>query len=143
MGQQTSIGEIGAVFVPVRDSDQALAFYVDVLGFEKRVDFVYGPGIRWIEVAPPGAANTLALVPSGEGAPADREPTCCALASRDIAADHAALHAAGVRADAEIATTGRRRAGLISVDAGVADPVPAQFFFRDPDGNRFLVVGSG
>jgi catechol 2,3-dioxygenase-like lactoylglutathione lyase family enzyme len=42
--------------------------------------------------------------------------------------------------DAEIARTGKRRSGLISVEATVPDPVPSQFFFRDPDGNRFLIV---
>jgi len=42
--------------------------------------------------------------------------------------------------DAEIARTGTRRSGLLSIEATVADPVPAQFFVRDPDGNRFLIV---
>jgi catechol 2,3-dioxygenase-like lactoylglutathione lyase family enzyme len=42
--------------------------------------------------------------------------------------------------DAEIARTGKRRSGLVSVKAIVPDPVPSQFFFRDPDGNRFLIV---
>jgi hypothetical protein len=29
---------------------------------------------------------------------------------------------------------------LFSVEATVPDPVPPQFFFRDPGGNRFLIV---
>jgi hypothetical protein len=41
--------------------------------------------------------------------------------------------------DAEIAHKGKRRSGLVSVEATVPDPVPSQFFFRDPD-NRFLIV---
>ena len=44
--------------------------------------------------------------------------------------------------DAEIACKGKRRRGLLSVEATVPDPVPAQFFFRDPDGNHFLIVQS-
>ncbi len=57
-------------------------------------DFADGDeGRRWIEVAPPGAANTIALVAPSEG------------------------------------TRG--------------DPVPAQFFFHDPDGNRFPLVQPG
>jgi hypothetical protein len=29
------------------------------------------------------------------------------------------------------------------MDVTVGDPVPPQFFFRDLDGNRFLIVESG
>jgi catechol 2,3-dioxygenase-like lactoylglutathione lyase family enzyme len=137
----TRITEVGTVFVPVTDQDRALAFYVGVLGFEKRVDFVYGEeGVRWVEVAPPGASNTISLVPPGEGSSAGGDETHCALATADIEADHAMLRDRGVDVDAEIARTGKRRSGLISVAASVGDPVPAQCFFRDPDGNRFLLV---
>ena len=114
-----------------------------MLGFEKRADFTYGGGSRWIEVAPPGAANTISLVPPSEGESAGGDEARCAFATRDIEADHAALRAGGVDVDAEIARTGGRRPGLVSLDAVIADPVPAQFFFRDPDGNRFLIVQPG
>lgn len=138
----TSISEIGAIFVAVADQERALAFYRDTLGFELRADFTYGGGIRWIEVAPPGAANSLALVGPGEGRSADSDRTYCALATADIEADHAALRGQGVDVG-EIATAGGSRPGLLCTDARVPDPVPAQFLFRDPDGNRFLVVQSG
>ncbi len=139
--RKTHIREVGAVFVPVSDQDEALAFYLDKLGFEKRADFTYGDrGSRWIEVAPPGAANTIALVPRPEGRPPDGDQTYCAFATDDIEADHASLRARGVTVDAEIARKGRRRLGLISLDVTIGDPEPPQFFFRDIDGNRFLVV---
>jgi hypothetical protein len=32
---------------------------------------------------------------------------------------------------------------FLSLDVFIGDPSPAQFFFRDADGNRFLVVHSG
>jgi catechol 2,3-dioxygenase-like lactoylglutathione lyase family enzyme len=137
----THISEVGAVFVPVADQDRALAFYLDTLGFEQRAEFTYGKeGLRWLEVAPPGATNTIALVPRGEGEAARGDAAHCAFATTDIEADHAALRAAGVEVDAEIATTGGRRPGLVSLDASVGDPVPAQFLFRDTEGNRFLIV---
>lgn len=139
----TRISEVGTVFVPVSDQDRALDFYLDKLGFEKRVDFIYGEGIRWIEVAPPGAANTIALVPSSEGQSAGSDEAHCAFATDDIEADHATLRAGGVDVDAEIARTGKRRSGLVSTDVTVTDPVPPQFFFRDTDGNRFLIVEPG
>jgi catechol 2,3-dioxygenase-like lactoylglutathione lyase family enzyme len=140
---RTRITEVGTVFVPVADQDRALEFYRDELGFETRADFVYGGGSRWIEVAPPGAANTISLVPPSEGESAGGDETHCAFATADIEADHASLRASGVEVDAEIARKGRRRQGLISTEAGIEDPVPAQFFFRDPDGNRFLIVQPG
>ena len=136
----THITEVGTVFVPVADQDRALAFYVDTLGFEKRVDFAYGDGSRWIELAPPGATNTISLVSSSEGTPVGGDQTSCAFSTADIEADHATLRAADVVVDEQIARTGTPRAGLVSTDAIVPDPVPAQFFFRDPDGNRFLIV---
>ena len=134
------ISQVGTVFIPVGDQDRALEFYLDKLGFEKRADFPYGEGSRWIEVAPPGAINTISLVPPSEGKSAGGEQTHCAFVTEDIEADHAALRARGVKVDAEIARTGKRRAGLVSVEATVPDPVPSQFFFRDLDGNRFLIV---
>ena len=63
----TPINQVGAVFVPVADQDRALGFYLDTLGFEKRADFTYGEDSRWMEVAPPGAANTLADSSVAEG----------------------------------------------------------------------------
>jgi catechol 2,3-dioxygenase-like lactoylglutathione lyase family enzyme len=136
----TRIFEVGTVFVPVSDQDRALAFYTEQLGFEVRVDFVYGGDNRWIEVAPPNAANTISLVPAGEGASSGGDAAYCAFATEDIGADHASLLANGVDVDDEIARKGRSRPGLISLDTSIEDPVPSQFFFRDPDGNRFLIV---
>jgi catechol 2,3-dioxygenase-like lactoylglutathione lyase family enzyme len=136
----TRIGQVGTVFVPVADQDRALEFYLDKLGFEKRADFPYGEGSRWIEVAPPGSMIAIALVPPSEGESARSDEAHCAFATEDIEADHATLRASGVDVDAEIARTGKRRSGLISTEVSVGDPVPPQFFFRDPDGNRFLIV---
>jgi catechol 2,3-dioxygenase-like lactoylglutathione lyase family enzyme len=136
----TRISEVGTVFIPVGDQERALEFYLDKLGFEKQADFPYGKGSRWIEVAPPRAINTIALVPPSEGKSAGGDQAHCAFATKDIKADHATLLARGVTVDAEIARKGKRRPGLVSFEATVPDPEPSQFFFRDPDGNRFLIV---
>jgi catechol 2,3-dioxygenase-like lactoylglutathione lyase family enzyme len=140
---KTRIRQVGTVFVPVADQDRALKFYLDKLGFEKRADFRYGEDSRWIEVAPPGAANTIALVPPSEGKAAGGNQTYCAFATEDIEEDHATLRARGVDVDAGIARKGKRRSGLVSMDVTVGDPMPPQFFFRDADGNRFLIVEPG
>jgi catechol 2,3-dioxygenase-like lactoylglutathione lyase family enzyme len=133
------IDQIGTVFVPTDDQERALAFYVDKLGFAKRADARYGGG-RWIEVAPPGSPIAIALVPGGEGRSAARNEVRCALATRDIAKEHARLRELGVDIDPEIGRAGTRRPGLVSAEANVPDPQPPQVIFRDPEGNRFLLV---
>ena len=137
----TRISQVGTVFVPVADQDRALEFYLDKLGFEKRGDFPYGEGGRWVEVAPPDSAISIALVPPTEGGSAGGDETHCAIATADIDADHATLRARGVEADAEVARDGRARHLLFDADRDMRDAtVPRMFFFRDIDGNRFLMV---
>ena len=138
--KMTRISQVATVFVPVADQERALEFYLDMLGFEKRADFTYGEASRWIEVAPPGSKIAIALVSPSEGKSDRGDEAHCALTTEDIEADHATLRARGVDVDAEIARKGKRRSGLVSTEATVPDPVPSQFFSRDPDGNRFLIV---
>ena len=121
----TQITEVGTVGIPVADQDRALAFYLEKLGFEKRLDVPYGKGERWIEVAPPGAATTIALVRAREGVPTGID-TQVRFTTRDAEADHATLRARGVDVDAQV----------------MRQPVP-MFVFRDPDGNRLYIVERG
>ncbi len=122
----TQITHVGTVIVPVSDQDRALEFYVGTLGFEKRIDVPFGQGQRWVEVAPPGAATTIALVPSGQGDPTGMEAS---FTTQDAEADHATLRARGVEADEALLRLG--------------DLVPPMFTFRDLDGNRFRMVERG
>ena len=124
---RTHITQVGTVIVPVADQDRALEFYVDKLGFEKRMDVPYGDGERWLEVAPAGAATSVAIVPPREGDAAGIE-TRTAFTSEDIDADHADLRARGVDVDEEVMRMG--------------DPVPPMFFLSDQDGNQFLIIQS-
>jgi catechol 2,3-dioxygenase-like lactoylglutathione lyase family enzyme len=124
---QTHITQLGTVIVPVADQDRAIAFYVDKLGFEKRSDTPFGEGERWVEVAPPEADTSIALIPPREGEPVGID-THVAFNSDDIDADHASLRDRGVDVDEQVMRMG--------------GPVPPMFFFRDPDGNRFFAVGS-
>ncbi len=91
------ITDLRTVGVPVRDQDRALEFYVRTLGFEKRMDARFGEGERWIEVAPPGAATSIALVRAGEGIPTGIN-TQLRLLTVNAAANHAALREGGVDA---------------------------------------------
>jgi catechol 2,3-dioxygenase-like lactoylglutathione lyase family enzyme len=125
---RTHITQVGTVIVPVADQDKALEFYLDTLGFEKRVDMPFGRGDRWVEVGPAGAATTIALIPPREGEPTGID-TRVAFTTEDIDADHASLKARGVDVDEEVMRMGA--------------PVPPMFFFRDGDGNTLLLVETG
>jgi len=117
----TGVANVG---IPVTDHDRAIAFYTDLLGFEVRRDAAFGAGMRWVEVAPPAAATTLALAPTPPGKSAGVD-TGVRLSVADAGAAHAALSAAGVDVDGEV----MRWPG-----------VPPMFSFRDPDGNTLYVV---
>jgi catechol 2,3-dioxygenase-like lactoylglutathione lyase family enzyme len=122
----TRITKVGRVIVPVTDQDKALDFYTDTLGFELRVDS-QGADQRWIEVAPPGAATTIALVrPRGGMFESPGVDTRVSFSSEDVEADHANLLSRGVDADPEILRLG--------------GGVPPMFFFRDPDRNTVQIV---
>lgn len=45
---------LAMISVFVNNQDEALQFYTEKLGLEKRVDVTYGPGLRWVTVAPKG-----------------------------------------------------------------------------------------
>src|SRR3954468_7261214 len=48
--------------VTVRDYDEALAFYVDKLGFERVEDTDLGGGKRWVRVRPAGSTGSGILL---------------------------------------------------------------------------------
>jgi lactoylglutathione lyase len=118
-----TITDIHTVGVPVTDQDRALAFYVDTLGLEKRMDGAFGDGGRWIEVAPSGAATTIALIVANEGVPAGVE-TGIRLVTTDADKTHADLLGHGVDADEVLRWPG----------------VPPMFALRDPDGNGLEII---
>lgn len=124
---KVGITGVGRVAVPVSDQGRAYAFYVDTLGFEVRADMPYGGESqdRWLEVAAPGSATPLAIVPPMPGGPVGID-TNIILTTRDIEATHAALRSAGVDVDDEIVRMG--------------GAVPPMVWFRDQDDNRLLLV---
>ncbi|MGA4538445.1 VOC family protein [Uniformispora flossi] len=56
------MAHLGLVALVVRDYDEAIAFYVDALGFDLVEDTPRGDGTRWVVVAPPGAVETRLLL---------------------------------------------------------------------------------
>jgi predicted enzyme related to lactoylglutathione lyase len=54
--------KLGNVTILVRDYDEALRFYTEVLGFEKRSDQQYDRSARWVTVAAPGQDVQIVLL---------------------------------------------------------------------------------
>ena len=48
--------------ITVRDYDEALAFYIEKLGFERLEDTDLGGGKRWVRVRPAGSTGTGILL---------------------------------------------------------------------------------
>jgi lactoylglutathione lyase len=120
---KSAIRDIRTIGVPVRDQDRALRFYTTVLGFDTRMDFSTAAGVRWVEVAPPGAGTSIALVLEHDGVPAGVE-TGIRLTTADAEADHATLLASGVDVGDVLRWPG----------------VPPMFAFHDQDGNGLELV---
>ncbi|MFL5952624.1 MAG: VOC family protein [Gaiellaceae bacterium] len=121
-----NLTQVGRVCVTVGDTDRALDFYVDKLGFEKVVDVPMGDAGRWVEVSLRGTPTTIALAPPPQGTDAGGSQTGIILDTSDVDADHATLKAAGVDVDDDVTRWG--------------EPVPPMFWLRDPDGNSLIVV---
>ena len=93
---------LASIFVD--DQVKALAFYTDVLGFEKRTDFPVGEA-RWLTLVSPEDPDGVELVLEPDGHPAvgpfkralvaDGIPFT-SFAVGDVVAEHARLVAAGV-----------------------------------------------
>ncbi|SDS28687.1 VOC family protein [Agrococcus carbonis] len=112
---------IELVFVPVRDTDRAKAFYEQQLGWHVDHDTTVRPGLRFVQITPPGSACSLAF---GEGISEDAPGSMrnVQVVIDDADAARAALVEAGVDA------------------SEVADLAWGRFAtFADPDGNRWTL----
>jgi catechol 2,3-dioxygenase-like lactoylglutathione lyase family enzyme len=125
MTEQTATRVTGVlnVAVPVRDHERALDFYCGTLGMETRRDAVFGPGLRWVEVAPAGAATTIALAPLPDGKTGGVD-TGIRLETADAEAAHADLRSHGIDVDDILRVPG----------------VPPMFSLRDLEGNTLYLV---
>jgi catechol 2,3-dioxygenase-like lactoylglutathione lyase family enzyme len=118
----TTFTGMAAVAIPVTDQAATKRLFED-LGFETRFDADLGDGFRWIELAPPGAETSIAVIEGGEDLPTGID-TGIRLVTADARSAHAELRARGLEVDELLdwPTT------------------PLMFSFRDPDGNRLYVA---
>ena len=113
---------LSTVAIPVTDQDRTKALF-ETLGFETRFDADLGDGFRWLELAPPGAVTSIALVASG-----DELPTGVDTGIRLLASDARAAHA-------ELLALGLSVGDLLDWPTA-----PLMFSFCDLDGNRLYVA---
>jgi hypothetical protein len=122
MADATTFTRASTVAIPVTDQDRTKALF-EGLGFETRFDADLGGGFRWIEVVPPGAETSIAVV-----ATSDELPTGVDTGIRLVTPDARAAH--------------QRLAGL-GLDVGELldwETAPLMFSFTDYDGNRLYVT---
>jgi catechol 2,3-dioxygenase-like lactoylglutathione lyase family enzyme len=110
-----------SVSIPVPDQDKALAFYTGVLGCAVRYDTEVSPGVRMVEVVPPGSDVGIVLLP-----PDSPIPVAVRLGTPDADAAHARLR----DSDATLGNDEVLR----------WEGVPPMFEFTDPDGNRLVYL---
>ena len=120
--RSTTFTGLSTVAIPVTDHDRTKAL-LETLGFETRFDADLGDGFRWVELAPPGAVTSIALVASGDGLPTGVD-TGIRLVAPDARAAHAQLLALGL-------SVGE----LLDWETA-----PLMFSFCDLDGNRLYVA---
>jgi predicted enzyme related to lactoylglutathione lyase len=86
--------KVSTITIAVKDQDEALTWFTQVLGFEKRMD-QRGSGMRWLTVAPPQQAEVEFLLASwfpdlvGKNAPS-------VLSTRDCQGGYEELKGRGV-----------------------------------------------
>ncbi|WP_412539978.1 VOC family protein [Longispora sp. K20-0274] len=96
------MAHLGLVTLVVRDYDEAIAFYVNSVGFDLTADTTLPDGKRWVVVTPPGAQTGLLLAeaatPEQSARVGDQAGGRVALFlyTEDFDADHARMSAAGV-----------------------------------------------
>ncbi|MFB6520479.1 VOC family protein [Streptomyces sp. NPDC056401] len=126
------------VLVPVTDMDRSKEFYADKVGFTVDLDTEVAPGIRIIQLTPPGSRCSIALEHGMPPAPGTRQMEPGALHGvqlcvTDIEAAREALTARGV----EVSPV--RHIGEKGWEDGKGDTWNSFLTFTDPDGNGWVV----
>jgi catechol 2,3-dioxygenase-like lactoylglutathione lyase family enzyme len=112
------------VQVPVADVDQAKAFYAEKVGFVLDHDVEHIPGMRVVQLTPPGSAASI-VIGTGMTSMVPGSLEGLQLVVPDIAATRAELLSRGVSI------------------SEVQDMGGVQFaYFSDPDGNRWVIQGA-
>lgn len=114
--------ELSVIALPVSDTDAAIQYYVERVGFHLDHDVRPADGLRVVQLTPPGSACSVVI---GEGMPLGDPPstTCPQLVVSDIETAVVTL------ADRGVAISDVHQMGPVGM------PGSRFAFFTDPDGN--------
>ena len=90
-----AIDKISTITIAVLDQDEALTWFTEMLGFEKRLD-QKANGLRWLTVAPPQQAEVEFLLASWFPESVGRNATWV-LSTRDCQGGYEELQSKGVK----------------------------------------------
>jgi catechol 2,3-dioxygenase-like lactoylglutathione lyase family enzyme len=116
---------LSTVAIPVTNQDRTKGLFED-LGFEVRMDTELSAGFRWIELDPPGAETSIALVATSAELPTGVDT--------------------GIRlftSDVRVARDELVERGLTVGDLLDWEGVPLMFSFTDFDSNHVYVMEAG
>lgn len=124
--------------VPVTDMDRAKAFYADKVGFKVDLDDEVAPGMRIVQLTPPGSRCSVAMLKGMPPAPGMKEMAPGTLQGlqlcvTDIEAARAELVDRGVDVSAI------RHVGATGWEDGKGETWNSFMSFEDPDGNGWVV----
>ncbi|MEV6955875.1 VOC family protein [Streptomyces sp. NPDC051183] len=124
--------------VPVTDMDRAKEFYAAKIGFKVDLDDEVAPGVRIIQLTPPGSRCSVALLKGMPTAPGTKtmEPGTLQgpqLCVTDIEAARREL------ADRGVDVSPIRHIGALGWEDGKGDTWNSFMSFEDPDGNGWVV----
>ncbi|WP_329623871.1 VOC family protein [Streptomyces sp. NBC_01255] len=124
--------------VPVTDIDRAKEFYGDKCGFKIDLDSEVAPGVRIVQVTPPGSRCSIALLSGMPAMPGTKEMAPgtlhgLQLCVTDIEAARAELVGRGVDVSPVM------HVGATGWENGKGDTWNSFMTFEDPDGNGWLV----
>ena len=122
---------ISAISLIVPDYDQAISFYVGLLGFDLIEDTQLSPDKRWVLVAPPGSTETRLLL-----AKATNEAQEEVIGEQ--AGDRVFLFLETYDFESDLAIM--ERAGIDFVEEPRVETYGKVVVFRDPFGNKWDLI---
>jgi catechol 2,3-dioxygenase-like lactoylglutathione lyase family enzyme len=129
---------IEVINIPVSDIDRAKEFYADRCKFAVDLDTEVAPGIRVVQITPPGSRCSIALTQGMPPAPLQSTMAPGSLSGvqicvTDIVAAHSELAGRGV----DISPV--QHVGPSGWEEGKGETWNSFAFFTDPDGNGWVL----
>lgn len=126
------------IMVPVTDLDRSKKFYEEGCGFKVDLDQEVAPGIRIIQMTPPGSRCSVSMDSGLPGPPGQPTMTPGSLQGLQLCVtDIAAARAAFVERSVDVSEI--QHVGASGWEDGPGDTWNSFMFFQDPDGNGWVV----